>query len=145
MPTDRNKAIVRRFFEEVWNQRNLTAVNDIFAPHVIVNGQDVTPEVIKQLIESRLSAFPDIVVTIDEQVAEADKVSTRRTWRGTHLGEFRGIAPTGKTASWEQISIVRLVDEKIVEDRVVADELSLLTQLGQAWQALRCRDIESGR
>jgi predicted ester cyclase len=80
---------------------------------------------------SRLSAFPDIQVTVDDQVAEGERVSTRRTWHGTHQGPYRGIAATGKRVTWTQISIVRLVGGRIVEDWAVADELSLLQQLGQ--------------
>ena len=103
---------------------------EIFAPTLILNGQEVSRDVIEQAISARLAAFPDIHVTVDEQVAEGDKVSTRRTWTGTHSGVYRGIEPTGKQATWTQISIVRFDEGKIVEDWPVADELALLQQLG---------------
>ena len=76
-------------------------------------------------------SFPDIRVTVDDQVAEGDKVSTRRTWQGTHQGPYHGIAATGRQVTWMQISIVRFSEGKIVEDWAVADELSVLQQLGQ--------------
>lgn len=82
---------------------------------------------------ARRAAFPDIYVTVEDQVAEGDKVSTRRTWEATHRGSYRGIAATGKRVKWSQISIVRLADGKIAEDWAVADELSILQQLGQSF------------
>ena len=130
MSTQQNKALVRRFFDEVWNQRKLDVVDEVFAPKVLFNGRAVGRESIKQIVTSRLSAFPDIEVTVEDQVAEGDKVSTRRTWRGTQRGEFRGLPPSGKRATWAQISIVRVGDEGITEDWTVADDLGLLQQLG---------------
>ena len=125
-----NKAAARRFFEEVWNQRRFEMIPEIFAPTLTFNGQQVSRDVIEQAISSRLVAFPDIHVTVDEQVAEGDKVSTRRTWTGTQSGVYRGVEPTGKLVTWTQISIVRFEEGKIVEDWAVADELALLQQLG---------------
>src|SRR5690349_7611911 len=108
MTPEENKVIARRFFEEVWNQRNLDAIEEIFAPQVLLNGQTRHPADITQLITRMLAAFPDIHVTVEDQVAEGDKVSTRRTWRGTHHGEWLSplgkIPPTGKQATWVQIS-----------------------------------------
>jgi steroid delta-isomerase-like uncharacterized protein len=130
MTTHDNKAIARRFFEEVWNQQRLDVVDEIFAPTLIFNGALVTREAIKQLVTARRAAFPDIHVTIEDQVAEGDKVSTRRTWQATHQGTYRGMPATGKRVKWTQISIVRFSDGRAVEDWAVADELSILQQLG---------------
>jgi steroid delta-isomerase-like uncharacterized protein len=130
MTTEEHKMIVRRFFEEAWNQQNLHVVDEIFAPTVIFNGQAVTREALKQALAGRRVAFPDIQVTVDDQVAEGEKVSTRRTWRATHKGPYRGVAPTGKAVKWTQISVVRFSQGKIVEDWAVADELGILQQLG---------------
>jgi predicted ester cyclase len=127
-----NKAVARRFFEVVWNQRRLEVLPEILASTLIWNGQQVSRDVIEQAISARLAAFPDMHVTVDEQVAEGDKVSTRRTWTGTHSGVYRGIEPTGKQATWTQISIVRFEEGKVVEDWAVADELALLQQLGHS-------------
>ena len=94
------------------------------------NGQSVTREALKQALAGRRVAFPDIQVTVDDQVAEGEKVSTRRTWRATHKGPYRGVAPTGKAVKWTQISVVRSSQGKIVEDPAVADEPGILQQLG---------------
>jgi predicted ester cyclase len=128
---EQNKALVRRFFDEVWNEQKLDVIADVFAPTVLVNGQSVARDVFKSVVANRRAAFPDLRVTVDEQVAEGDKVSTRRTWEGTHQGVYRGVAPTGKRVKWTQISIVRFADSLIAEDWAVADELSVLQQLGQ--------------
>jgi len=130
MTTEEHKMIVRQFFEEAWNQQSLHVVDEIFAPTVIFNGQAVTREALKQALAGRRVAFPDIQVTVDDQVAEGEKVSTRRTWRATHKGPYRGVAPTGKAVKWTQISVVRFSQGKIVEDWAVADELGILQQLG---------------
>ena len=81
-------------------------------------------------MESRRAAFTDIHVTVEDQVAEGEKVSTRRTWRATHRGPYRGVAPTGKQVTWSQISVVRFSQGRIVEDWAVADEVGILQQLG---------------
>ena len=81
-------------------------------------------------MESRRAAFTDIHVTVEDQVAEGEKVSTRRTWRATHRGPYRGVAPTGKKVTWTQISVVRFSQGRIVEDWAVADEVGILQQLG---------------
>jgi predicted ester cyclase len=131
MTAQDHKAIARRFFEEVWNQQKLDVVDEIFALNVILNGTSVSREAIKQLVTARRAAFPDIHVTVDDQVAEGDKVSTRRTRQATHQGSYRGLAATGKRVRWTQISIVRFAESRVVEDWAVADELSILQQLGQ--------------
>ena len=130
MTPEENKAVARRFFEEVWNNQNLDVVDEVFAPTVIFNGQPMPRDAIKLLVTARRAVFPDIQVTVEDQVAEGDKVSTRRTWRATHQGTYRGITATGKPVKWTQISIVRLAEGRIVEDWPVADELSILQQLG---------------
>jgi len=130
MTLEEHKMIVRRFFEEAWNRQDLDVVDEIFAPTVIFNGQSVTREALKQALAGRRLAFPDIQVTVDDEVAEGEKVSTRRTWRATHKGAYRGVGPTGKPVTWRQISVVRFSQGRIVEDWAVADELSILQQLG---------------
>jgi predicted ester cyclase len=130
MSPDQLKALVRRFFDEVWNQQRMDVIDEVFAPTVVLNGQAVKREAFRQIVSGRRAAFPDIRVTVEDQVAEGDKVSTRRTWHATHRGAYRGIAPTGKQVTWAQISIVRFSEGRIVEDWPVADELSLLQQLG---------------
>ena len=132
MTAEEHKRLVRRFFEEVWNAQHLDVIDEVFAPTILVNGQPLTRDAIKQLVATRRASFPDIRVTVNEQIAEGDKVSTRRTWEATHQGPYRGIAPTGKRLKWMQISIVRFADQKIVEDWVVGDEFGILQQLDHA-------------
>jgi steroid delta-isomerase-like uncharacterized protein len=120
----------RRFFEEAWNRQNLDIIDEIFASTVVFNGQSVTRDALKQALAGRRAAFPDIQVTVDDQIAEGEKVSTRRTWRATHRGPYRGVAPTGKRVKWTQISVVGFSQGRIVEDWAVAHELSILQQLG---------------
>ena len=131
MTPDEHKAIARRFFEEVWNQQKLDTIDEVFAPTVLLNGQPVARDSFRQIVATRRAAFPDLRVTVEDQVADGDKVSTRRTWQGTHQGPYRGIAATGKRVTWSQISIVRVAHGRIVEDWAVADELGILQQLGQ--------------
>jgi steroid delta-isomerase-like uncharacterized protein len=130
MSGEQNKAIVRRFFEEVWNQQKENVIDEIFASTVLFNGQSITRDALKQALAARRTAFADIHVTVDDQVAEGEKVSTRRTWRATQRGPYRGVAATGKQVTWTQISVVRFSQGRIVEDWAVSDELSILQQLG---------------
>jgi predicted ester cyclase len=90
MSEEQNKAIVRRFFEEVWNQQKDNVIDEIFASTIIFNGQSITRDARKQALAGRRNAFSDILVTVDDQVADGEKVSTRRTWRATHRGLYRG-------------------------------------------------------
>ena len=130
MSEEQNKAVVRRFFEEVWNQGKEDVIDEIFAPTVVFNGQSITREALKRGLAGRRTAFSDIHVTVEDQVAEGEKVSTRRTWRATHRGPYRGVAATGKRVTWTQISVVRFSQGRIVEDWAVADEVGILQQIG---------------
>ncbi|HTK93318.1 MAG TPA: ester cyclase [Verrucomicrobiae bacterium] len=130
MSAEQNKAMVRRFFEEVWNHGEDDVVDEIFAPTILFNGQSITREALKRGLAGRRAAFSDIHVTVEDQVAEGEKVSTRRTWRATHRGPYRGVAPTGKQITWTQISVVRFSHGRVVEDWAVADEVGILQQLG---------------
>jgi len=130
MTPEEHKAIVRRFFEDAWNRQNMNVIDEIFAPTVVFNGQPIPRDALKQALAARRVAFGDIRVTVDDQVAEGDKVSTRRTWEATHHGPYRGVPATGKRVKWTQVSIVRFADGRIAEDWAVADEVGLLQQLG---------------
>jgi len=114
----------------MWNQQKENVIDEIFASTVVFNGQAITRDAFKQALAGRRAAFADIYVTVDDQVAEGEKVSTRRTWRATHRGPYRNVAATGKQVTWTQISVVRFSEGRIVEDWAVSDELSILQQLG---------------
>src|SRR5450631_1431458 len=97
MGLEENKAIAQRWFAEGWNKGNIAVADDIFAPHFTLNGIEVGAEGPKHNVTRTRAGFPDITFTIEEQVAEADRVVTRWTARGTHLRDFNNIPPTGKT------------------------------------------------
>ena len=146
MSTEDNKAIVRRFFEEVQNQGNVAAVDELLAPNILLHFDfplDVPVprelqlglEEIKQDFSQFRTTFPDFHFTVELLVAEGDLVVTRGTARGTHTGEYRGliyqgIPPTGKQVTWTYIAIVRILDGKIVEQWSNGDDLGRLQQLG---------------
>jgi len=131
MSLEKNKATVRRFIEE-WNKRNLAALDelmaaDYFDPSLQVRGL----EAYKQLLTMVLKGFPDWHETIEDIIAEGDKVWVRYTATGTHAGEFRGLAPTGKQFTETGVLIWRIVDGKIAEkESGVYDFLDFYKQLG---------------
>jgi len=133
MSVETNKAIVRKAFEAV-NQQNLAAMDGLMASdfysHSVPPGMPPTRESHKQALSSLFSAFPDYHVTVEDLVAEADKVVARLTVRGTHRGNLFGVIPaTGKQVAWKAVDIFRLADGNIVEYWLVADNLELLQQL----------------
>lgn len=134
MSTEGNKALIRRFYEEVFNQRNLAALDDFYAPdhvdHTLPPGMPVGPDGTRQAIAITLAGFPDLRVAIEDMIAEGDKVVTRFTINGTQQGTFGSISPTGKQVAVSTIEITRVVDGKIVEDWGLDDRLGMLQQLG---------------
>jgi steroid delta-isomerase-like uncharacterized protein len=132
---ERNKDLVKRAVKEIWNDGNYDDLEEFIAhdftihfaaPEEQIHGIDG----VKQFYTELRKAFPDIHFTIDAQIAEADKVVTQWTARGTHKGVFRGIPPTGRKFSMTAIDIDRFVDGKVVECWPSMDELGLLRQLG---------------
>jgi predicted ester cyclase len=134
VPTEEeNKAIVRRYVEEISNQGNLDLVDEIFDRYVSHQPDGSTlergPEDVKRIRAAHFEAFPDERVSIEEQIAEGDKVVSRLTVRGTHQRGFRGMAPTGKEVEIKGISIFRFSEEgKVVESWESFDELGLMRQ-----------------
>jgi len=128
------KALVRRLFEEVWNQGNLAAIDELFAPSYI-RYDPAAPEAkglagFKQLVVMLRTAFPDLHFTLEEVIAEDDKVMTRALLRGTHRGEYLGIAPTGKPVAVMGMVVLRIAQGKFQEGWLMMDNLGLLQQLG---------------
>jgi predicted ester cyclase len=134
MSKQSNKALVRRLVDEVQNRGNIAAVDEIAAP-MFVN-HSAPPSVpsdregVKQVTLLFRQAFPDGSMTVEDMIAEGDAVATRKTFRGTHEGEFMGIPPTGRHVAIGLIDIVRVVDGRVVEHWNVVDNLGLLQQLG---------------
>ena len=134
MSAEENKALVRRWVEEVVNAGNLAVADEIMAPHyafyVASRPTPTDREGHKQLVAGFLHAFPDLRRNIEEMVGEGNKVVERWTDTGTHRGEFQGLAPTGKTISYAGITIWRIAEGKIVENKTVQDFMGLMQQLG---------------
>jgi steroid delta-isomerase-like uncharacterized protein len=135
MSPEENKAIARRFVEEVQNKGNIGAVDeflaDSFVNHSVPPGLPPDREGVKQLFTLFRNAFPDFHAEILDQVAEGDEVVTRKTFIGTHQGEIFGIPATGKEMSVELIEILRVSDDgKITDHWNVVDQLGMMQQLG---------------
>ncbi len=135
MSAEENKAIVRRYNQEVWSEGNLDVVDELVASDLLWSGRHVDPEGIRHAVAGMRAVFPDFQVTIDEMVAEGDKVFIRETCRGTHLGAMPGtpvgtIAPTGKPVTFTGNVLYRIANQQIVEDLAEMDMLGLLHQVG---------------
>jgi steroid delta-isomerase-like uncharacterized protein len=132
--SEENKALARRYFEEIWNQGNLDVIPEIIAAnhvhHDPANPGASGPEGMKQLVSMYRAAFPDTRFTVEDQIAEGAKVVTRWTARGTHQGELMGIAPTNKTMELTGMDIHRIVNGMIEEHWSNWDTIGLLQQLG---------------
>jgi steroid delta-isomerase-like uncharacterized protein len=135
--SEENKALIQRFVEEAFNKGNLDVADEVYASTFISHdttapeGQG-SPEGVKQFVSTYLSAFPDGHTTVEDSIAEGDKVAYRWTFRGTHQGELMGISPTGEQVEITGITINRLSGGKIEEQWNLFDQLGMLQQLGVA-------------
>jgi steroid delta-isomerase-like uncharacterized protein len=130
MSVEANKAVVQRYVEEPWNKGNVDALDELCGPNFNIEGLGGV-EAFKGFITPYRKSFPDLHFTVDEVIAEGDKVAYRWTARGTHHGAYEGIAPTGKPITATGITILRIVDGKVVEDRAESNVPSIRAQLGQ--------------
>ena len=134
MSTEDNKALMRRFYEEVFNKKNLAAIDDFIDPnqvdHALPPGMPGGIEGTRQAIGMYLTAFPDMHLTVEDMIAEGDKVVARLTSRGTHQGAYMGIPPTGKPVTVTLIDIIRIAGGKSVEHWLEFNAMGLLQQLG---------------
>jgi predicted ester cyclase len=134
MNTDQNIATYRRFIQEVFNDGRLDAIKEFLSPAYVFHdappdtppGRDGT----RQIVSSFRAAFPDLEISIEDQVAEEDKVCSRTTMRGTHKGLIFGIAGTGGTLMMTGFTMVRIVGGRLVESWVKNDVIGLMNQLG---------------
>jgi predicted ester cyclase len=138
MSVEQCRAIVARFYEELWNGRNLGVADEIIAPgcvtHQLSSGAEPVgaprgPEAVKQHVAEWLAGFPDMRFTVEEVIAEADRVMSRSVMRGTHSGTWLGIPPTGRRVSVRLVVIQRVEGGKIVEDWVLTEALGFFQQL----------------
>jgi steroid delta-isomerase-like uncharacterized protein len=134
MKSEENKKFMNSFIEEVINNKNLNATTDIvaedFIEHIPFPGQGPGREGLKVALQAMFTGFPDMHWTVNEQIAEGEKVVTRFTWTGTHQGEFMGIPPTHKSVQVWGVVIDVVKDDLFMESRIIMDTVSLLQQLG---------------
>lgn len=130
-----NKNLLRRYFDEAWNQGHTELLDELVASH-FVNHNPIFPNLppgpgsLKPNFAALRTTFPDIHFTIEDMISEADKVVTRFTCRGTHQGDWRGIAPTGRRVQINGIQTNRVSNGQITEQWLVVDQLGMLQQMG---------------
>jgi steroid delta-isomerase-like uncharacterized protein len=136
MSTEANKAIVVQLYEEIFNKGDLDLADKMIAPNAINHDPQLPPGVpsgpqgLKAAVIMLRSAYPDDHHTIEDLIAEGDKVVVRLTHSGTHQGAFLGLPPTGKHITNTSIHIFRFADGQLVEAWANRDDLGLLQQLG---------------
>lgn len=134
MTPDENKKFIQHFVDETINRKNLDALNELvamdFIEHVPFPGQGPGRAGLRDTLGAFLTAFPDIQWTLDEQIAEGEKVTSRFTWTGTHRGQFLGIPPTGRSVKVWGVVIDVVRNGVFTESRIIMDTLGLLQQMG---------------
>ncbi len=134
MSAEENKALIHRFVEECVNMGDAALLDMFVAADVVMHtpGPEQAPGIdgIRQAFAWFQTVFPNLHITLEDMLAEGDKVVSRWTAQGTHQGELQGLPPTGKQATWTGIDIYRITNGKIVDWWRSADILGLLQQLG---------------
>ena len=135
MSLEQNKELVRRIYDELWNERKLEVAEELIAQDAVnydtgLLPQPFGPEEMKGTVRMVTAGFPDNRHEVEEMIAEGDKVVVRCTLTGTHEGEFMGIPPTGRSIEVTEIHVYRLEDGKAVEHRVGRNDLGAMRQLG---------------
>jgi len=133
--SEENKALVRRWFEEVFNQQDFDVAEEIVAQDHVDHDPTLPdtpsgPEGVKQSVSLYHGAFPDAHITVEDQIAEGDLVATRWTGRGTHQGDLMGVPPSGNRVTVAGITINRISGGKIVESWDSYDALGMMQQVG---------------
>lgn len=137
-----NKALLERFHDRIWNEGDLKLIDELLAPefvgHMLTGDEPIRGQGgMKEFVALVREAFPDLTQTVDDLIAEGDKVVIRWTARGTHDGDLMGIEPTGRRVTFAGMGIMRFRDGKIVEGWMNPNLLGLFRQLGVAPQAAR--------
>ena len=129
-----HRRVVQRQVDEVWNAGNLAVLDELMAPDFVSHrtSPGIPPDRkgFAQIVSMHRKAFSDLRVTVEDMVADGDKVANRWSWTGTHDGVFMGIQPTGKRVTQTGISIHRFEGGKIVEQWHEMDTVGVLQQLG---------------
>ena len=119
--TSKNKALMRRIYEEMWNRANPSIAAEIFAQ----------PEGVERLVSQFLLSFPDLRHTINEMIAEDDRVAVRFTADGTHTGQWMHFAPTGKSIHYTGVTLAHIAGGKIIDNYTWWDKASLIEQIAR--------------
>ena len=133
---EKNKLIIRRYFEEAWNKGELAVLDELLDADYINHSPSFGnpppgPGGLKPIIAELRSAFPDLHFTIEDMVVTEDAAAVRVTMYGTHKGDLFGIPPTGRKVVVKQLQIERIRDGRIVEHWRQSDDLGMMRQLGQ--------------
>jgi steroid delta-isomerase-like uncharacterized protein len=129
MSLEENKALVRKWID-VNNTHSLELFDEFVAPDYVDHTNKVDKEGLRQLFIMGFTGFPDWHETIEDIIAEGDKVWIRITYTGTHTGEFMGVAPTGKNVTMKGVDIYRIENGKLIEYWHVSDQMHFNIQLG---------------
>jgi predicted ester cyclase len=133
MSVEESKALIRRWYDEVWIGRNPDAIDVLYAPTWVghfAGAELPDPATHKRVAVTFNAAFPDARYDVEQLFAEGDQVGSLVTIRATHQGEFRGIAATGRSVTWTNMNIHRVAGGRIAEQWCQYDVLTLLNQLG---------------
>ena len=128
-----NKALVRKWFEEVWSQGRADAIDTMLADNARIHGLGPGvqgPDEFKAFHAAYCNAFPDVTITVDDVIAEGDMVAARWSGRATHSGDGLGFAATGREAQFSGMTFARIQNGKLVEGWNNFDQLGMFHQLG---------------
>lgn len=115
-----NKALMRRVYEEMWNKANPAVAVEIFDQS----------EGVERFVSQFLSSFSDLQHSVEEMIADGDRVVVRFSARGKHSGQWRGFAPTGKSIHYTGVTWARIEDDKVIEHHTWWDKAGLIEQMG---------------
>lgn len=134
MSSETNKEVVSRLFEQIWNQGNLAAIDELCSPNAIqfdpTAPQGLDNKGFQQFVTTHRTAFPDVYMSINDMIGEYDQVVVSWSAVGSHQGELMGIPPTGKQVTVNGISIYQLSSGKIISSNTSWDTFGMLQQLG---------------
>jgi steroid delta-isomerase-like uncharacterized protein len=136
--SDNKDTVMRQWYQELWDNWNIGVAEQLFSPDYVLHVSGVPAplnrDAAKQVVAMFSTAFPDLKHTVDEMLAEGNTVAARWTVRGTHQGDFQGIAPMGRPVVLSGTTVHHMTDGRISETWLTMDNLELFQQLGVAVQ-----------
>ena len=133
--SEENKRLISRIYDEAISSGNYDVIDEVIAPNYVSHGLPMSvngPQEFRQSIEIFRSAFPDLYMLVEEQIADGDQVGNQGYITGTHRGAFLGVPASGQQIKVNVISIWRLENSKVVENWVRIDFMGLMQQIGAA-------------